>query len=704
MESEKRYCAAIEQPSGGIYFVDVDSKGILEANQAICNLLGYTQEEFLELTLYDILVVDREIINSDINLLLTEKQFLLISDGWNRRKDGSLVNVEVSLNLICCGGRKVICAVGRDITDRKQAEELLRKSEAANRALLNAIPDLMIRITGDGTYLDAIPAKNFQTWTTHRDMVGKNIYDVLPPEIARQRMYYIKQALSTGETQIYEFELTCEDAKVSYQEARIVVSGENEVLVIVREISDRKQAEATIQYHAFHDLLTGLPNRTMFDRHLSTALANADNSKTMLAVMFLDMDRFKTINDTLGHAVGDRLLQGFAERVKACLRESDIVARWGGDEFTVLVPQITSPEDAAKVGQRILEALKPAFYLQGHATGEETPPLHITSSIGIALYPHDGEDAETLLRNADAALYRAKEHGRNNYRFYKPEMNAQASQLLALENRLHQALEQREFEVYYQPQIHINTGEIIGMEALVRWRHPELGLVSPGQFIHLAEENGLIVPIGEWVLRTACAQNKAWQNAGFSPLRVAVNLSPRQFQQPNIASRVAMVLEETGLDPQYLELEITETTIMQNLDFASEMLRDLQTLGVYISIDDFGTGYSSLGYLKKFPFDKLKIDQSFVRDLKDNPQDIAIISAMITLGRGLNLKVVAEGVETREQLELLRSLQSEEMQGYLFSQPLAVEEATNLLHNPLIKTKIYCSTFCIACSQNKLLY
>ena len=565
-ESEKRFRAVVEQTSDGILLIDINTKIILEANAAYCNLAGYTCQEILELTFYDLVQADRETIDQQFEHLLTKKQYA-IGESQHRRKDGSLLNVEVSTNLI------------------------------------------------------------------------------------------------------------------SY-------SGEDEVLVIVRDITQRKQAEATIHYQAFYDLLTGLPNRKMFNDQLSLALTNVHHSQTMLAVMFLDVDRFKTINDTLGHAVGDRLLQGFAERVKTCLREKDTVSRWGGDEFTFLLPEISTSEDAAKIGQRILDTLKPAFYLEGHA-------LHISSSIGIAIYPQDGEDAETLLRNADAALYRAKEHGRNNYRFYKPEMNAQASILLTLENRLHLALERGEFEVYYQPQVHINTGEIIGMEALVRWHHPEFGLISPAKFIPLAEENGLIVPIGEWVLEAACRQNKAWQDNGFRSLRVAVNLSPRQFQQPNIVTKVAQILEETGLSPHFLELEITESTIMQDVNFASEILHKLQGLGVHISIDDFGTGYSSLGYLKKFRFDKLKIDQSFVRDLSDNPQDTAIISAVITLGQGLNLKVVAEGVETQEQLELLRNLQSEEMQGYLFSHPLTADEATNFLHNPSMKAHVSHADNCI---------
>ena len=391
-----------------------------------------------------------------------------------------------------------------------------------------------------------------------------------------------------------------------------------------------------------------------------------------MAVMFIDLDRFKNINDTLGHTIGDKLLQSFAERLTTCLRPGDTLARWGGDEFTVLLPQISSTEDATNVGQRILDILKPAFHL-----GEIE--LHISTSIGIAIYPQDGEDAPTLLRNADAALYRTKERGRNNYHLYSPNMTSKASVYLRLENLLHHGLDREEFLLYYQPQINIKTGYVGGMEALIRWEHPEIGLVSPGKFIPLAEETGLIVPIGEWVLKTACAQNKAWQLAGLPPLRIAINLSARQFQQSNLVSMVAKVLSETKLNPNYLELEITETTIMQNVEFAREALQEFQKMGVHISMDDFGTGYSSLGYLKKFPFDTLKIDQSFVRDLGDNLEDTAIISAIIALGRGLNLRVIAEGVEMQHQLDLLKSLQCDEMQGYWFSRPLNTEQATEFL-------------------------
>lgn len=441
-----------------------------------------------------------------------------------------------------------------------------------------------------------------------------------------------------------------------------------------RDVTEQSQAEEKIRYQALHDLLTALPNRMLFSEQLSSALANANKHQGMLAVMFMDLDRFKTINDTLGHDVGDQLLQGVAQRLRSCLRETDTVARWGGDEFTLLLPQITDVKDATKLAQRILEALRPAFNLEGNY-------LHISNSIGIALYPDDGKDAETLLKNADAALYRAKEHGRNNYQLYTSTMNSKASELLTLENSLHHALERGEFVVYYQPQVNINTWEITAMETLLRWQHPTLGLVSPKVFISLAEENGLIVPIGEWVLRTACTQNKVWQDMGLPPIHIAVNISARQFQQVNLVAMVARTLEEIGLLPHFLELEITETTIMQNVDFTKSILSQLQQMGIRIAMDDFGTGYSSLSCVKKFPLDTIKIDQSFISDLTVDPYDEAITTAIIALGQGLGLSIVAEGVETKEQIDGLRLLQCEEVQGYFFSSPLSVENATELLRN-----------------------
>ncbi|HEY9646813.1 MAG TPA: EAL domain-containing protein, partial [Chroococcidiopsis sp.] len=434
----------------------------------------------------------------------------------------------------------------------------------------------------------------------------------------------------------------------------------------------RQQTEAQMRYQAFHDALTGLPNRSLFDYRLNRAIGDARRTNDLLGVVFLDLDRFKTINDTLGHAVGDRLLQQATQRLTTCLREEDCIARWGGDEFTLVLPNLKHPDDAATIAQRISDALRPAFRLDHH-------DLYITSSIGIALYPHNGQDAETLLKNADAALYRAKEQGRNNYQFYSHAINPQASQLLTLDHSLHQALDRNEFIVFYQPQFNVVTGQITQVEALVRWKHPQLGLISPATFITLAEENGLIIPIGEWVLRVACTQTKVWQAFGLPPLRVAVNLSARQFQQPDLVERIAQILHDTGVEPALLELEVTETAAMRDVNFTIQVLHELRAMGVRIAMDDFGTGYSSLSYLKKFPLHTLKIDRSFVQDLADNPSDTAIVSAVITLGQGLNLSVVAEGVETQAQLEQLRSLNCVEMQGYWFSKPVDAQRTMQFL-------------------------
>ena len=449
------------------------------------------------------------------------------------------------------------------------------------------------------------------------------------------------------------------------------------------DITERKQAEERLNYLAYYDALTGLPNRTLFEDRLPKALSLAQRNEQMLAVVFLNLDRFKTINDTLGHSVGDNLLCGVAERLTKCLRGSDTVARFAGDGFALLLPQISSAEDAVRIARRtennaveiarsILEALKPPFECNGHE-------LYITASMGIGVYPLDGTDAQTLIRNAGAALSRVKEQGGSNYQFYAANMNAKAMAQLAVENGLRRALERKEFVLHYQPQVEIGTGRIVGAEALIRWQSAELGLVCPADFIYLAENNGLIKPIGEWTLRTACAQNKSWQEEGLPPLRVSVNISPRQFEQPDFIETVGRVLEETGLCPTQLELELTESSIMKNAQPAIATLLKLRKMKVAISIDDFGTGHSSLSYLKSFPIDRLKIDQSFIREATTDPTDAAIIMAIITLAQNLRLKVTAEGVESEEQLRFLHLLRCDEMQGYLFSRPLPAEAFRQLL-------------------------
>lgn len=434
-----------------------------------------------------------------------------------------------------------------------------------------------------------------------------------------------------------------------------------------RDVTDWKRAEERLIDLAHFDQLTGLPNRTLFQDRLRQALPQASRNGKLVALLFLDLDRFKLVNDSLGHTIGDLLLKEAASRLTHCVRKSDTVARLGGDEFTVLLTNITSVHDAAKVAQKILDDFSRPFGLQG-------PELFVTPSIGITLYPFDGDDIDLLLKNADTAMYRAKQMGRNNYQFYSAEMNTATIAQLTLESSLRYALKRQEFLIHYQPQVDLKTGQITSVEALLRWQHPSLGLVSPQEFIPIAEETGLIVPLGEWVLRTACAQAAAWQKANLPPIRMVVNLSIRQFKQPQLIETVERVLGETALAPQHLGLELTETMLMENEERTVTILTQLNTLGIQVSIDDFGTGYSSLRYLKCFPIHILKIDQSFVREIETNATDAAIVVSIITLARNLGLRVVAEGVETAAQLQFLRANGCDGMQGHYFSKPLTSED------------------------------
>ncbi len=452
----------------------------------------------------------------------------------------------------------------------------------------------------------------------------------------------------------------------------------------IRYAIERKRAENRILTLAYYDDLTGLPNRVLFLDRLNFCIANARRREALVAVLICDLDNFKRINDTLGHEAGDLLVREVGERVSACVRENDsvgrldeghnknTVARQGGDEFTLLLGEIRNIHDAARVAQRILGSLARPFDLRGHE-------VFVSASIGIAIFPQDGVDADTLVKNGDAAMYHAKDRGKNNYQFYKKEMNATSFQRLSLETSLRRALEREEFLLYYQPVVNLYTGKLVSAEALVRWQHPDMGLISPADFIPLAEETGMIVPLGEWVLLAACAQNKAWQQAGLPLVRVAVNLSCQQFAERNLARVVEEVLEETGLAADYLGLEITESLMMRNVDASIAVLRELSSMGVSLSLDDFGTGYSSLSYLKRFPLDILKIDRSFVREIPHDNDDVTLTRVILAMAGNLGLKVVAEGVENQEQLEFLKNQGCDMMQGYLVSPPVSVADFRDIL-------------------------
>jgi diguanylate cyclase (GGDEF)-like protein/PAS domain S-box-containing protein len=450
------------------------------------------------------------------------------------------------------------------------------------------------------------------------------------------------------------------------------LEGEKTSIAIARDIRERKQYEEQLAYQANHDALTRLPNRNLLNDRIRQALLLTRRQHQKVAVFCIDLDNFKYLNDSLGHQVGDQLLKMAAERLSGCLRTEDTLARQGGDEFVVVIANPEAAAHASSIAAKILETVSRPFTLREHE-------FVITCSIGISISPRDGADVETLVKHADLAMYRAKEQGRNCFQFYTAEMNARSLSRLTMEKHLRRAIEQDELQVHYQPKVNLGSGRIVGMEALVRWQNPELGMVSPGHFIPLAEEIGLIESIGEWVLRTACRQNKAWQAAGLPPLPVAVNLSPRQFLQQDIVALIDRALGETGLAPRWLELEITESMLMQESDRVQEIMSELKRMGVCLTMDDFGTGYSSLSYLKRFSFDKLKIDQSFVRDITTDPDNAAIARAIIAMAHSLNLEVIAEGVETLGQLNYLRRQDCDVCQGYYFSRPVPADQFESLL-------------------------
>jgi diguanylate cyclase (GGDEF)-like protein/PAS domain S-box-containing protein len=537
-----------------------------------------------------------------------------------------------------------------------------RRSERRFRQLFEHATDIIYRADSRGYFTLVNPVAATLMKRPAEELVGLHYLELVRPDYrdAVEKFYRAQFTDRIGET-YYEFPAVAADG------AEVWLGQNVQLLLDDDRVAGFQAVARDVTRHRFYDPATGLPNRSLFEAELSGALGGGHGGRSP-AVMLIAPDRLQRFVDTLGHAACDGLLRGVAERLAACAGKENLLARFGDGEFALLLPSASGPEQVAAVARRVREALRKSFLMEVH-------DLYVTASIGIALPPRDGEGVQDVMKNAGAALFRVREEGGDGHRFYAAEMNAAALRRLSLESGLRRALERGEFTIHYQPQMDVVTNEVTGAEALVRWQHPEMGLVPPAEFIPLAEEeNGLIVQLDEWVLRAACTQNSAWQAAGLPPLRVSSNLSARTFRQADLPEMVARVLGETGLDPDWLDLELTESSVMCNAEAAAEILRALRALGVHVSIDDFGVGHSSLNYLKRFPADCLKIDQTFVRDAAAEPHDAAIVRAIVTLARSLGLKVIAEGVETVEQLRFLRLLGCDAAQGYLLSRPLPADE------------------------------
>jgi diguanylate cyclase (GGDEF)-like protein/PAS domain S-box-containing protein len=676
----------LESAGDGIFGMDSNGNHIL-ANSAGAKMLGYTPEEMMgqySHSLWHHTKADGNPYPPDECLIYKTR-----CDGISRsvddeifwKKDGTSIPVEYVTTPIFEGDSIVGSVVSfRDITERRKAEEALRESEErlalAQKAGRVGVFDWDM-ISGKVVWTEQLyemfgllPGsfeETYEGWAKHvhpDDLPGieKRLRDW---QEAHTRQIEFIYRVVMPDHYVRWMSIT---ANISYLEdgtpARMI--GTN------IDITDRKEMEDEIRHMAHHDSLTGLPNRRLFNEIANVELAQAARNKKKLAILFLDLDRFKEINDTLGHHAGDQLLMEVAYNIKSSIRKSDTVARIGGDEFNVILADIQNLENISVIARKLTDSFRKPFEVSDHE-------LYITTSIGISVYPDDGDNVDTLLRYADVAMYHAKEGGRNNYQFYNPSINKRSIERMRMEGNLRQAIERNELSVYYQPQIDIISGKMICAEALVRWNHPEEGLLEPKNFLPLAEETGLITSIDQWVMNSVCKQVRTWVDSGLSPVCITVNLSARQFQSPALVSNISSILDKTGMSPHSLDLEITETTAMSNIERTASHLRELVGMGIHISVDDFGTGYSSLNYLKKLPIEKLKIDQSFIHDIATDADDRAIITAVASMARSMSIKTVAEGVETEEQLSFLRNSQCDEAQGFLFSRPLPVEKFTDLM-------------------------
>jgi diguanylate cyclase (GGDEF)-like protein/PAS domain S-box-containing protein len=570
----------------------------------------------------------------------------------------------------------------RYAVERKAMEEALFVEQERAQVTLNSIGDAVActDISGNISFLNFV-AEKMSGWTL-AEAIGHSMPEILRilDAVTRETISNPMKLGAGQKTSVHlppnsvlirrdGFEIPIEDSVAPIHDRQGKATG---AVIVFRDVSVTRAMELEMAHLAQHDFLTGLPNRMLFSDRVRQAIAVAPRHLKKVAVLFLDLDGFKHINDSLGHAVGDRLLQSISKRLVTCVRGADTVSRQGGDEFVVLLSEMEKSEDAAITARRMLQAVAKAHSVELH-------DLHVTASIGVSVYPDDGMDSETLIKNADTAMYQAKENGRQSYQFFKPAMNVRAVERQSIEESLRTALQRDEFSVHYQPKINIQTGRISGAEALLRWTHPTQGPISPARFIPVAEDCGLILPIGNWVLREACKQARAWMDAKLPLATIAVNISAIEFRDDRFLDGVFKILEETLLDPKYLELELTESVLMKHAESTESILNTLREKGIQLAVDDFGTGYSSLSYLRKFSIDAIKIDQSFIRQITTAPDDTTIVTAMIGMGRSLKLRVVAEGVETRQELDFLKVHHCEEAQGYYFSRPVPPQQFAKLL-------------------------
>lgn len=694
-ESEKRFRELVEHLQVGVILTDPQSK-ILLGNLAALDLLDFTEKQipgktFLDFT-WNVVRENGSPFHGEespvLQAIATGQPVRNVVMGLDRAvlddRVWLLVNAEPQLD--AQGGVQQIICTFSDITERKRMEEALRDSEAFSRSTLNSLSAQIAIVDESGTIL----AVN-KTWrdfaesnggTGQKVAEGTNYLQVCDSstgvwsEGAAVFAEGLRSVLS-GQREEFTFEYPCHSpterrwfvARVT----RFSAGGLARAVVAHEDITERRRAEERLRYQAFHDSLTNLANRQLFVDRLEQALARAERLESIVAVLFMDLDNFKIVNDSFGHEVGDQLLVAVAERFKSCLRQKDTLARFGGDELVILVEDVESPTDAGRMAERIIEELRKPFYLNGHE-------IFTSTSIGISLRDSADVSVDEMLRNADTAMYHAKRKDSGSYAMFEPAMHIRILRRLKLERDLKEAVARGQFKLHYQPLVDIKSGSIIGTEALVRWEHPERGLLSPNEFIPVAEETGLIVPLGKWVLAEACRQACAWRSEFATPLKMNVNLSVRQFQHPDLVEDVAEVLRQTGLEPACLSLEITESVAMIEPERTAAMLRELRELGLRLAIDDFGTGHSSLTYLiRRFRMDILKIDRSFIGEVANDPEYKVIVSGIVGIARGLNLEVVAEGIETAEQYELLQSVGCDTGQGYFFSRPLSGEALSALL-------------------------